>query len=170
MNLSSLLMSAVLSLVALPSPSRDCATSQPATLTQCNNAWSASNTTKSGGYRATLGVVFNQSPFQGYNWSAFSMSVRVQKRNWIGVWQNTSPSSISLSGSFSGPRSPVLQNGAYGYDLSNPFSNVAASSETLVRHFQDWSDPSLPCFSMTHGAYSATVVVGGNTLYVPIAW
>jgi hypothetical protein len=170
MNLSSLLMSALLSLFALPATSTECATSQPAVLTQCNNAWSRSETSKSGNYRATLLVVFNQTPFQGYNWSAFSMSVKVQKKNWLGIWVDTSPTSISLSGQFSGPRSPVLQNRSYSYDLLNPFTNVAASVKTPVRHFQDGSDPSLPCFSMTHGNYSATVTVGGHTVFVPIIW
>lgn len=136
----------------------------------CNNSWTKGTTATNGDRRATILLVFAQgapTATPTINVSTLDFSIKVQKRvAWI--WFATSPSYQLMEGQFSGPRSPKASNGvSYGYVYSNPFQLTGGSS---LRHFNDYSSNTLPCFSMTHATYKATVTANGKTMYPNITW
>lgn len=133
----------------------------------CTASWSKSKQTTSGKNRITLKVEFKQNYSGGYNVTTLDIGVSVQRKNWLGVWVGDTADSITLHGAFSGPRSPRLPNFAYGYQYSNPFTINYSSP---IRHFVDYSPPSLDCYSMTSAEYNLGVTVGGTQLTTSVWW
>jgi RHS repeat-associated protein len=72
-----------------------------------------------------------------------------------GPWREVKPDYSRLSGSFSGPRSPLTELGTSGYRNANPFTNYNYVSQ--VQHFRDASPRSMDCYTVPSGKYTLTV-------------
>lgn len=135
----------------------------------CNVSWVLSGEGYSSRRRVVFEVQFEQIDNQnGFNVTTCEIVVvKVQKRV-LGFWWSTTADSITVAGSFSGPRSPVDQWGVSSYVHSNPFSNVKYDPPFL--HFTDTSPTSLPCYTMTHGIYTVTAKFGSTTVNAQVGW
>jgi hypothetical protein len=124
-------------------------------------------------YRLTMEVRFVHVSIGGGQYrSEGSVSIIGFQRKLLGLgqWNDVTPSSAKASGSFSGPRSPVL-NGppGSGYQRSNPFTDNNMGGALRLTHFIDRSGPG---FEMTHGVYSVTAFTpgGNNSLTASVSW
>lgn len=90
---------------------------------------------------------------------------RLQRRI-VFFWYTTSALSITMTGAFSGPRSPVSHYGASpgsGYvQNGNPFTKSDVVFNEKVTHFIDVSPISAPLYAIDNARYSVTALFGGS--------
>lgn len=108
------------------------------------------------------------------DWTCTEFFIRIwgaQKKGWTGIWYAHDPSSVTLSGSFGGPRSPLNQWGGTGYIINNPFSiNVSYNPPGALRQFMDCSSPSMPHYEMSSGVYSVLATIDNKGVTATIGW
>lgn len=100
---------------------------------------------------------------------------QVQKRSFGFWWSDITPFDLTVTGAFSGPRSPV--NGGIpgsGYVQSgNPFTKTGVTLHSKVIHFLDISPATSPLYSIDNGQYSTVVTftsVWNDQLFVNVNW
>lgn len=144
--------------------------------TVCNNVWTRSKMVTKKKRRIELSIEFVQVTdlSLGRNITTLEVGItKLQRRPFFGGWHKTTTEWMTVSGSFSGPRSPWNGHGNFGYNsddpaLSNPFSVNWNKSRI---HFTDKSSLSFPCYSMSSGVYRLQSRIAGVDMPIAvIAW